>query len=85
MSISLGQPAIEVVVAKIKEGLAGVEKQKDTQEKYGGLDKGGATFGVVKRARDNDPDIHSNQTVSAINISTNCLEVNSNNDGGNNH
>ena len=47
----------------MKEGLVGVEKQPENAEKYSGLEKGPATYGVVKRARDNDMDLHSNQTV----------------------
>ncbi|XP_014671947.1 PREDICTED: uncharacterized protein LOC106812561 [Priapulus caudatus] len=53
--------AIEKVICKITEGLENVKMQEETQEKYGGLEKGPATFGVAKRARDNDPELHSNQ------------------------
>lgn len=56
-----GQPSIEVIMAKIKEGLEGVEKQPASSEKYSGLDKGPATYGVVKRLRDNDMDLHTDK------------------------
>ena len=61
-----GEEALTLVLTKVKEGLEGVEKQPENAEKYSGLEKGPATYGVVKRARDNDMDLHSNQTV--------CLE-----------
>ncbi|XP_013398368.1 uncharacterized protein LOC106164872 [Lingula anatina] len=58
-----GAEAAAIVIDKIKEGLQGVEKQTENAERYGGLDKSPATFGVVKKARDNDMDLHTNQTM----------------------
>ncbi|CAH1792996.1 unnamed protein product [Owenia fusiformis] len=59
--LAYGDEVIPMIVAKIKEGLAGIAKQPENAEKYSGLEKGPATYGVVKRARDNDMDTHSNQ------------------------
>jgi hypothetical protein len=58
-----GTEAVSKVLEKVTEGFNGVEKQAKDSDKYGGLDKGPAVFGVVKKARDNDMDLHSNQTV----------------------
>ncbi|XP_074649284.1 uncharacterized protein LOC141904570 [Tubulanus polymorphus] len=55
-----GHEAITVVIAKVKEGLEGIEKQAPDSEKYSSLEKGPAVYGVVKKARDNDMDLHSN-------------------------
>ncbi|GIX77823.1 uncharacterized protein CEXT_208401 [Caerostris extrusa] len=46
---------------QIIAGLKGVKDQPSESEKYGQLDKGPATFGVVKKLRDNDMDLHTNQ------------------------
>lgn len=43
--------------------LAGVEGQPSESERYGDLESGPATYGVVKRKRDNDMDLHSNKQV----------------------
>lgn len=56
-----GQEALQTVLAKLKEGLEGVEKQPVTAEKYSGLDKGPATYGVVKQLRDNDYELHTDK------------------------
>ena len=56
--------AATFVMTKVEEGLGGVEKQPENTEKYGGLDKGPATYGVVKQLRDNDMDLHSDQQVT---------------------
>ncbi|KAK2162572.1 hypothetical protein LSH36_96g05027 [Paralvinella palmiformis] len=56
-----GRGALDVVLLKIKEGLEGVEKQSANVEKYSGLDKKPATYGVVKRLRDNDMELHTDQ------------------------
>ncbi|GAB6021645.1 hypothetical protein CHUAL_004229 [Chamberlinius hualienensis] len=53
----------EVVMNKLECGLRMVDKQPSESEKYGNLDKGPATFGVVKRLRDNDMELHTNQTM----------------------
>ena len=56
-----GQTSLEVITAKIKDGLDGVEKQPASSEKYTGLDKGPATYGVVKKLRDNDMELHTDR------------------------
>lgn len=58
-----GNEAASIVLGKVKEGLAGVEKQPANTEKYSELDKSPATFGVVKRARDNDMELHTDKPV----------------------
>lgn len=54
---------MERVVKKCQEGLEGVAHQPDTSEKYANLDKAPATYGVVKRMRDNDMDLHTDKQV----------------------
>ncbi|GFO50483.1 hypothetical protein PoB_007698800, partial [Plakobranchus ocellatus] len=53
----------EVIFSKIKEGFEKIKEQKATSEKYSALDKTPATYGVVKQQRDNDVDLHTNQTM----------------------
>lgn len=55
--------ALDKVLLEIEEGLKGIEKQPENTEKYSGLDKSPAQFGVVKKLRDNDVDLHTNQTM----------------------
>lgn len=59
-----GTDALKQVYTKIRSGLAGVERQSGDTDKYTNLDKGPGVYGVVKRARDNDVHLHTNQTVS---------------------
>ncbi|KAJ7369805.1 hypothetical protein OS493_036321 [Desmophyllum pertusum] len=56
-----GEGALTIVIKKVTEGLQGVEKQEATTEKYTGLEKGAATFGVIKRLRDNDMELHTDR------------------------
>ncbi|GAB1608917.1 uncharacterized protein LOC115226077, partial [Argonauta hians] len=56
-----GEECRQTVMGQIKEGLAGLEQQEATSEKYAGLERGPATFGVAKQRRDNDPDLHTNK------------------------
>lgn len=42
---------------------SGVEEQPSESERYGDLEGGLSTYGVVKRKRDNDMDLHSNKQV----------------------
>ncbi|KAG0725181.1 hypothetical protein GWK47_039084 [Chionoecetes opilio] len=56
-----GTDALPMVVEKMHHGLKGVEEQPSETERYGDLDQGLATYGVVKRKRDNDMDLHSNK------------------------
>lgn len=53
----------ELVFSKIKEGLEKIKEQPATSEKYTSLEKKPATYGVAKQLRDNDMDLHTNQTV----------------------
>ncbi|XP_071962564.1 uncharacterized protein [Antedon mediterranea] len=56
-----GEDAIKILFEKIKEGIAGLEQQAESSARYSSLDKDPATFGVVKRLRDNDMELHSNK------------------------
>ncbi|XP_031559428.1 uncharacterized protein LOC116295668 [Actinia tenebrosa] len=56
-----GKEETAVVFQKVKSGLKEVETQKENTEKYSGLEKGPATFGVVKKLRDNDMELHTNK------------------------
>lgn len=56
--------AFLAIKPQVISGLKGVKDQPSESEKYGQLDKGPATFSVVKRLRDNDVELHTNQTVS---------------------
>nr|XP_039248911.1 uncharacterized protein LOC120326658 [Styela clava] len=58
-----GDDALEKVIEEIKEGLKEIEKQPENTEKYSAIDKSPAQFGVVKKLRDNDVDLHTNQTM----------------------
>ena len=54
------------VLDKVKESFEKVETQPDSVEKYGGLDKSPATYGVVKKLRDNDMELHTDKQVQLI-------------------
>ncbi|XP_069947030.1 uncharacterized protein [Cherax quadricarinatus] len=56
-----GKDVLPMIIEKTKEGLKGVEDQPSECEKYGDLESGAAMYGVVKRKRDNDMDLHSNK------------------------
>ncbi|ROT82029.1 uncharacterized protein [Penaeus vannamei] len=56
-----GKTVLPLIMEKLKEGLKGVEGQPSESERYGDLESGPATYGVVKRKRDNDMDLHSNK------------------------
>lgn len=56
-----GKDVLPMIIEKMKEGLKGVEDQPSESEKYGDLESGPALYGVVKRKRDNDMDLHSNK------------------------
>ena len=64
-----GQEALTVVMEKVTAGLKAVRTQPPESEKYRDMDLGQTTFGVVKRLRDNDPDLHSDKQVPAHNYS----------------
>ena len=63
---------LEKVVAKVTEGLEGLENQPANVEKYSNLDKSPATFGVVKKLRDNDTELHENNPVSVKSLQWGC-------------
>ena len=54
-----GQEALILVMEKVTAGLKAVRTQPSESEKYHGQ----AIFGVVKKLRDNDPDLHSDKQV----------------------
>ena len=56
-----GQDSLKVVFKKIKEGFKAVETQQENIGRYESLEKSPATYGVVKRLRDNDFELHSDQ------------------------
>ncbi|XP_072032350.1 uncharacterized protein [Amphiura filiformis] len=56
-----GDEAIANLFSKIQEGIAGLENQPNTTEKYSEFDSVPAQFGVVKRLRDNDMELHSDK------------------------
>ncbi|PSN56963.1 hypothetical protein C0J52_10867 [Blattella germanica] len=56
-----GQEALVVVMEKVTTGLKDVRSQPAESEKYPDMDLGQATFGVVKRLRDNDLELHSDK------------------------
>ena len=58
-----------------------MEHQDANAEKYGALEAGPATYGVVKRLRDNDMDLHTDKQVSIsvesipITVCHNCCPI----------
>ncbi|KAK7788464.1 hypothetical protein R5R35_012208 [Gryllus longicercus] len=54
-----GEEALECVMEKIVAGLKGIRNQPHESEKYSEMERGPATFSVVKRLRDNDIELHS--------------------------
>ncbi|GFU22070.1 uncharacterized protein NPIL_298861 [Nephila pilipes] len=56
-----GLEAYLTIKPQVVAGLKGIKDQPSESEKYGRLDKGPATFGVVKKLRDNDMELHTNQ------------------------
>lgn len=53
--------ALTVIIEKLKQGLGGVESQASDCERYGDLEKSPALYGVVKRRRDNDQELHTDK------------------------
>ena len=62
----LGDEVTDVVLEKVKQAFDKVETQPDTASKYGGLEKGPATYGVVKKLRDNDMELHTDRQVGVV-------------------
>ncbi|XP_023717328.1 uncharacterized protein LOC111869790 isoform X2 [Cryptotermes secundus] len=56
-----GQEAVATVMEKATAGLKGVMNQPAESERYPDMERGQASFGVVKRLRDNDPELHSDK------------------------
>lgn len=44
-------------------GFQNIKNQQRESEKYPDLEKGPGKYGIVKRIRDNDPDLHSDKQV----------------------
>lgn len=59
----LGQESYEEIINKVKEGIKGLKNQPETTEKYSNMDKGPATYSVVKKLRDNDMELHTDKQV----------------------
>ncbi len=49
------------MISLIKTGLSGIKDQPEESLRYGDLSTGPAEFGVAKRARDNDAELHENK------------------------
>lgn len=58
-----GQESYEEIINKVKEGIEALKNQPETTEKYGNMDKGPATYSVVKKLRDNDMELHTDKQV----------------------
>lgn len=56
-----GEEAVSEIFGKVTIGIKSIETQSANSERYEGLEKGVATYGVIKQMRDNDYDLHSNQ------------------------
>ena len=56
-----GEESLEFIFAQVAKDFDGIKDQKTSSERYEGLDKGAATYGVIKQLRDNDLELHSNQ------------------------
>ncbi|KAL8583744.1 hypothetical protein ACOMHN_000365 [Nucella lapillus] len=56
-----GESSQETVLAKVSEGLRGLESQPATSEKYSGMDPSPATYSVAKQLRDNDMELHTDR------------------------
>ena len=56
-----GDEATEKIFETVKRGLAMVETQKDNAELFHSLEKGPTTYGVAKRIRAYDENLHTNQ------------------------
>lgn len=54
---------VSELVAEMENCFAGVKDQPTESHKYGDLSSEPANFGVAKKMRDNDPDLHENQTM----------------------
>ncbi|CAG0878691.1 unnamed protein product [Darwinula stevensoni] len=53
--------ALIIVMERLKSGLKGIKDQPSESEKYGDLEKGPAVYGVKKRLRDNDKELHTDK------------------------
>lgn len=59
----------------MKEGIEGLKNQPETTEKYGNMDKGPATYSVVKKLRDNDMELHTDKQVIQCTLLREILEL----------
>eukprot|EP00088_Acartia_fossae_P034486 TRINITY_DN3539_c0_g1_i5.p1 TRINITY_DN3539_c0_g1~~TRINITY_DN3539_c0_g1_i5.p1 ORF type:complete len:776 (-),score=143.13 TRINITY_DN3539_c0_g1_i5:435-2762(-) len=58
-----GNEILPDLISRITAAIENLKNQPEESEKYGNLETGPATYGVAKRIRDNDPDLHENQTM----------------------
>lgn len=58
-----GEEVSSELIELMSDSLKLVETQPASSDKYAGLDKRPATYSVVKKARDNDPDLHTDKTM----------------------
>ncbi|XP_067941524.1 uncharacterized protein [Watersipora subatra] len=63
VAATYGEELSQEMVKVAEKALKAVDTQKANTDKYSGLEKGPATYSVVKKARDNDPAIHSDNTM----------------------
>ena len=70
-----GGKDLDFVLGKAAEGILKVKEQKESSTNHGDLDSSLAIFGVVKRARDNDMELHSDQQVMFGNRRWDCPGV----------
>ena len=66
----LGDESIKIVSNRVEDGLQNIKNQGANIEKYSGMDTKPAVYGVVKRMRDNDVDIHTNKQVTIQYVNT---------------
>lgn len=66
---------MKFILGKALEGIPKVKEQKESSTKHGDLDTSPATFGVVKRARDNDLELHSNQQVCMEDLEVASMQI----------
>lgn len=71
----LGQESYEEIINKVKEGIEGLKNQPETTEKYSNMDKGPATYSVVKKLRDNDMELHTDKQVILCTLYRAVLEL----------
>ena len=61
-----GEDSMKIVSEKLDHGFENIKNQAANAEKYSGMEAKPAVYGVVKRMRDNDADIHTNKQVIIV-------------------